>query len=1161
MRRRYHNLFFLAFPFLILSLPLYSQVVLNTINGQYTQNFDSLASSGTTNPVTTLPLGWTFVESGTNANTTYAAGTGSSNAGNTYSFGLDASDRALGGLQSGTLVPTLGAGFTNHTGTIINSLRITYWGEQWRLGASGRGPDRLDFQYSLDATSLSNGTWTNVDSLDFSSPVSVGTVGALVGNNVHGQKIFTIDGLSIPAGATFFLRWLDFNVANADDGLGIDDFTIIPQGVPPNQPSISLSPSSLDFGNVIIDTSATLTYTVKGSNLEGPIAISVSDPHFTISRDGATFTQSLVLSDTGSVTIAVRFAPTADGTVTDSVVHQSGALKTGIALRGYGFDQVNHIIPIASARTQPVGTTVTVAGRVTVGPELGNPAWIQDATGGIPVFDAHVAHGVSIGDSIVVTGPIGMFSNQVEISGSGIFFIKPDSVPRFIVPKAIDINALAANEGLLVTVEGVQLVNKSFVFYPQSTERIVGDSTSTQADLRIDGDTNIPGLMKPQGIVNITGVVGRFNTNVQLLPRFMADIPGATLPTTPVDSIPKSKTLDVVNWNLEFFGARNEDYQNQEFGPADEALQLQNVRDVLRTLQPDIIAVEEISNDSTFAALVSQLPGYRSTCSARYSHSFDGPDPTFPPQKVCFIYDTTTVNVLSVRPLFESRYDSARTIDSSLLPGCPGGASSFFSSGRLPYWLTANVTINGFTEKISFAVIHAKSGATEDDRVRRLYDGAVLKDSLDAHYPGEKFIVLGDLNDDLDQSIVPGAASPYLNYVNDSARYVPITRALSDAGARSTVSFQDMIDHQILSNELREEYLPGSAQVITPFTMIPNYATTTSDHLPVMSRFAFTAPEVTFVNSQVTLTEDSASYVVRLALSKPLPQPKQLTITVGGTASYGVDYSTIPAASSGIITLALPAGATSASFNLKIVNDNLDEVTETALFTIQPVSGLAIGANAQFTMTLEDNDVPLVSFAEGFVKLAEGDDPYSIKLKLTSPPATDQSVTIQVLNGFKVSYGQDYTTSPEVTQNKIQVPIPAGSVDAEFTITALNDNKREPVPQSVVFVLSNASAGLTVHAPFAFAVAITDAKKVRHFVVHPNPTPGAIKITCDECDADEVANAVLRSINGNTVYLGSGTLDSISEAMSAKLKHERAGIYILSIQMGDQIFETSIVKI
>src|SRR6266540_3973637 len=112
----------------------------------YTQNFDTLASTGTSSVV---PVGWKFAESSTNANTTYTAGTGSGNAGDTYSFGVSAStERAFGGLQSGSLVPIIGANFTNSIGSTITALAITYTGEQWRLGTLAR-TDRLDFQYSL----------------------------------------------------------------------------------------------------------------------------------------------------------------------------------------------------------------------------------------------------------------------------------------------------------------------------------------------------------------------------------------------------------------------------------------------------------------------------------------------------------------------------------------------------------------------------------------------------------------------------------------------------------------------------------------------------------------------------------------------------------------------------------------------------------------------------------------------------------------------------------------------------------------------------------------------------------------------------------------------------------------------------------------------------
>ncbi len=223
-----------------------SPASLLALDTPYTQNFDTLASTGTSS---VLPAGWELVESGTNANTTYAAGTGSINTGDTYSFGAAASaERALGGLQSGSLIPLVGGFFSNDTGSTITSLEISYTGEQWRLGALGR-VDRIDFQYSLNATSLSAGTWIDADALDFVAPTTAGTVGALDGQAAANRATISgiITGISIPPGARFRIRWVDFNAAGADDGLAVDDFTLIPHGG--GEATLSVSDASVTEGN------------------------------------------------------------------------------------------------------------------------------------------------------------------------------------------------------------------------------------------------------------------------------------------------------------------------------------------------------------------------------------------------------------------------------------------------------------------------------------------------------------------------------------------------------------------------------------------------------------------------------------------------------------------------------------------------------------------------------------------------------------------------------------------------------------------------------------------------------------------------------------------------------------------------------------------------
>lgn len=216
-------------------------VSLNIINSAYQQDFNTLVNTGTGTLALNVPAGWLFSESGTNANTDYTAATGTATSGDTYSWGAAAStDRAFGGLLSGSLTPTIGAGFTNNTGSTVTTLTISYTGEQWRFGATGR-TDKLDFQYSLDATSLTTGAWIDANSLDFTSPISSGGTGALDGNLTANRTNvnFTITGLSINPGATFYIRWTDANVTGADDGLGIDDFSITPGDATATQVSVA----------------------------------------------------------------------------------------------------------------------------------------------------------------------------------------------------------------------------------------------------------------------------------------------------------------------------------------------------------------------------------------------------------------------------------------------------------------------------------------------------------------------------------------------------------------------------------------------------------------------------------------------------------------------------------------------------------------------------------------------------------------------------------------------------------------------------------------------------------------------------------------------------------------------------------------------------------
>jgi endonuclease I len=305
------NITLLTALLIVFKLSAQTPVSITNLTTPYTENFNTLASSGTANSI--LPAGWQFLETGSGANTTYIADDGTSPSGNTFSFGSSAStERAFGGLQSGSVVPTVGVAFTNNSGSAITSMAIAYRGEQWRLGATGR-LDSLRFQYSLDASSLGTGTWTQVKDLSFQAPIQSGTIGPISGNNTGNfvPLSFTITGLNIPNGATFYLRWNDFNATGADDGLGIDDLSINFSGVTlPACVAPTILPTNLVVNGATLNS---LTANFTAGTADGYlVAVSTSNT-MTPPSDGVAYSEGQVINGATIINIGTETTIPASG--------------------------------------------------------------------------------------------------------------------------------------------------------------------------------------------------------------------------------------------------------------------------------------------------------------------------------------------------------------------------------------------------------------------------------------------------------------------------------------------------------------------------------------------------------------------------------------------------------------------------------------------------------------------------------------------------------------------------------------------------------------------------------------------------------------------------------------------------------------------------------
>lgn len=248
--------------------------------GTYTQNFDSLATTGTTNDFldgTTL-VGW-YLKSGdtgyiqndlgafslvipnTFSSTAdqYRADNGSSNTGDVYSFGATAStERALGSIGSAT-PPDFFIGFAmkNDTGGPLASFTVTYDGEQWRLGGSNTGttaqnvtnrPETVYFYYRIGGTDLDKtGIWTPVTALNFTSPTFTPSAsGAALNGNDSANRVAGITAtISSPVQANdvIWIMWVDVDSAGGDHGMAIDNLTITTTAATAGAPVITSATS------------------------------------------------------------------------------------------------------------------------------------------------------------------------------------------------------------------------------------------------------------------------------------------------------------------------------------------------------------------------------------------------------------------------------------------------------------------------------------------------------------------------------------------------------------------------------------------------------------------------------------------------------------------------------------------------------------------------------------------------------------------------------------------------------------------------------------------------------------------------------------------------------------------------------------------------------
>ena len=207
----------------------------------------------------------------------------------------------------------------------------------------------------------------------------------------------------------------------------------------------ALSPDTLNFGDINIDTSSTQSFTVgAGTGITGNITAATVAP-FQVSLDNITFTNSVSFANPGSTTtIYVKYSPTTSGAHTEAVtINTTGATQKTVTVGGTG---------IASAAIGPLSTDILGYGNIGVGDSDTKTFTVGHGTGisGDVTATTTAPFQVSL-DNITFTNTVA-FSNP-GVDATTTVYVKYSPTATGPHTEAVIVNATGATEKT-VTVGG-----------------------------------------------------------------------------------------------------------------------------------------------------------------------------------------------------------------------------------------------------------------------------------------------------------------------------------------------------------------------------------------------------------------------------------------------------------------------------------------------------------------------------------------------------------------------------------------------------------------------------------------------------------------------------------------------------------------------------------
>lgn len=244
-------------------------------------------------------------------------------------------------------------------------------------------------------------------------------------------------------------------------------------------------------------------------------------------------------------------------------------------------------------------------------------------------------------------------------------------------------------------------------------------------------------------------------------------------------------TLDIVTWNLHLF-------------PSNGTESVDYMEEAILALQPDIIALQEISSESSLETLANRLDNYE------YAYAYGGGN-----WGLAYLYNSSEVALLN------DPYE-IYTNEWSAFP-------------RPPFVMEANW--NG--KKVIIINNHLKAYGDIENIERRIEAIELLDEYIDENLDDERVVVVGDMNDELTDDV----NNVFDIMLNDQQSYFFTDLSIAEGSNLlwSYPSYPSHIDHIAITNELFTEHYKTETILYDTYLdgRWTEYLENISDHRPV----------------------------------------------------------------------------------------------------------------------------------------------------------------------------------------------------------------------------------------------------------------------------------------------------------------------------------------